>query len=54
QLVRVLADWRALGAFGEHVWAIRPYSALVPSSVQALVAHLRAGLAGGFGVASAS
>ena len=54
QLVRVLADWRALGAFGEHVWAIRPYSALVPSSVQALVAHLRAGLAGGFGVAAAA
>jgi DNA-binding transcriptional LysR family regulator len=50
QLVRVLVEWQALGAFGEHLWAIRPYSALVPSSVQALVAHLRAGLAGGFGV----
>ncbi|BDI03499.1 LysR family transcriptional regulator [Sphaerotilus microaerophilus] len=49
QLVRVLAEWQALGAFGEHLWAIRPYSALVPSSVQALVTHLRAGLAGGFG-----
>ncbi len=48
RLVRVLADWQALGAFGEHLWAIRPYSALVPSAVQALVAHLRAGLAGGF------
>jgi len=34
---------------GGQIWAIRPYSALVPSSVQALVAHLRAGLAQGFG-----
>lgn len=54
QLRRVLADWQALGTFGEHLWAIRPYSALVPSSVQALVAHLRAGLAAGFGVVPAS
>lgn len=48
ELLRLLPQWQALGSFGGQVWAIRPYSALVPSSVQALVAHLRAGLAGGF------
>lgn len=49
ELQRVLPQWQALGGFGSQVWAIRPYSTLVPSSVQALVAHLRDGLAGGFG-----
>ena len=49
ELQRVLPQWQALGGFGGQIWAIRPYSALVPSSVQALVAHLRAGLAQGFG-----
>lgn len=50
ELLPVLADWQAFGAFGEQLYAIRPYSAVVPASVRALVAHLRTGLSGGFGV----
>lgn len=48
-LVRVLAHWQAMGTFGDYLYAIRPYSAQVPASVRALVAHLRQALAGGFG-----
>ena len=50
QLVPVLADWQADGGFGRHLFAIRPYTPHVPRAVSALVAHLRAGLAAGFGV----
>jgi DNA-binding transcriptional LysR family regulator len=50
QLVRVLPDWKPVGAFAETIYAIRPYAPHVPRAVAALVAHLRAGLAGGFGV----
>ncbi len=50
ELVPVLGGWQAFGAFGSHLYAIRPYSAVVPASVRALVSHLRAGLVGGFGV----
>jgi DNA-binding transcriptional LysR family regulator len=53
QLVRVLPDWQPVGAFAETIYAIRPYAAHVPRAVTALVAHLRAGLAGGFGVGAA-
>jgi len=49
KLQRVLPDWQPTGSFGEHLWAIRPYSAYVPRAVQALVAHLRQALAAGFG-----
>jgi DNA-binding transcriptional LysR family regulator len=48
QLVRVLPDWRPVGAFAETIYAIRPYAPHVPRAVTALVAHLREGLAGGF------
>lgn len=48
KLVEVLPGWRPVGAFGDHVWAIRPYSPYVPRAVQALVEHLRAALKGGF------
>jgi DNA-binding transcriptional LysR family regulator len=44
----VLPGWRPVGSFGEHLWAIRPYSPYVPRAVQALVAWLRGALAGGF------
>ena len=37
-----------VGAFGERIYAIRPYSPVVPRAVQALVGHLREVLAGGF------
>jgi len=50
QLVRVLPDWKPVGAFAETIYAIRPYAPHVPRAVAALVAHLRAGLADGFGV----
>jgi DNA-binding transcriptional LysR family regulator len=50
QLVRVLPGWKPVGAFAETIYAIRPYSPHVPRAVAALVAHLRNGLADGFGV----
>lgn len=48
RLVAVLPRWRPVGAFGERLYAIRPYSPVVPRAVQALVAYLREALAGGF------
>ena len=50
KLVRVLPHWKPVGAFAETIYAIRPYAPHVPRAVAALVAHLQAGLAGGFGV----
>ena len=50
QLVRVLPDWKPVGAFAETIYAIRPYAPHVPRAIAALVTHLRTGLAGGFGV----
>ena len=50
RLVRVLPDWKPVGAFAETIYAIRPYAPHVPRAVTALVAHLKLGLAGGFGV----
>lgn len=49
KLVQVLPAWQPVGSFGDHLYAIRPYSPYVPRAVQALVAHLRAGLQAGFG-----
>jgi DNA-binding transcriptional LysR family regulator len=48
KLVRVLPDWKPVGAFAETIYAIRPYAPHVPRAVTALVAHLRQGLAQGF------
>ena len=48
KLLPVLPDWRPVGGFGAHVYAIRPYSPYVPRAVQALVAHLRQALQAGF------
>lgn len=48
KLVPVLPQWRPVGAFGEHLYAIRPYSPYVPRAVQALVEFLRRSLAEGF------
>jgi len=50
QVVRVLPEWHVDGGFGRHIFAIRPYTLHVPRAVSALVAHLRAALAPGFGV----
>jgi DNA-binding transcriptional LysR family regulator len=50
KLVRVLPEWKPVGAFAETIYAIRPYAPHVPRAVAALVGHLRVGLAQGFGV----
>ena len=41
ELVEVLPQWQCVGAFGEQLWAIRPYSPHVPRAVHALVTYLR-------------
>ena len=51
KLVHVLPGWRSVGAFGAHVYAMRPYSPHVPHAVHAWVAYLRACLKGGFAFA---
>jgi len=49
KLVRVLPDWKPVGVFAETIYAIRPYAPHMPRAVAALVAHLKSGLAAGFG-----
>lgn len=46
RLVELLPTWRAVGAFGTHLWAIRPYAAQVPRGVRALVEWLSLALGG--------
>jgi DNA-binding transcriptional LysR family regulator len=48
KLVLVLPGWRPVGTFGEHIYAIRPYTPVVPRAVQAFVAYWRDALAEGF------
>ena len=48
KLQLVLAQWKPVGAFGEHLYAIRPYSPVVPRAVQAFIGYWRAALEGGF------
>jgi DNA-binding transcriptional LysR family regulator len=48
KLVRVLPQWKPVGAFAEQLYAIRPYSAHVPRAVTVFVAYLRQALVGGF------
>ena len=48
KLVEVLARWRPVGAFGEQLYAIRPYATHVPRAVAAFVEWLRGTLAPGF------
>jgi DNA-binding transcriptional LysR family regulator len=43
-----LPQWRSVGAFGERLYAIRPYATHVPQAVTAFVAWLREALAEGF------
>nr|WP_175799163.1 LysR family transcriptional regulator [Burkholderia anthina] len=47
-LVPLLGAWRPSGAFGDSIFAIRPYSPVVPSAVRVLVEYLRGELRGGF------
>jgi DNA-binding transcriptional LysR family regulator len=53
-LVPLLGTWRPSGAFGDYIFAIRPYSPVVPSAVRALVEYLRGELSGGFSPAVAA
>ena len=46
----VMPGWRPVGVFGDAIYAMHPWSPTTPKAVQALVAHLRAGLGGGFQV----
>lgn len=54
RLISVLDDWRPVGAFGDQLFAIRPYASHVPLGVRAFVAFLRKKLKTGFAVAAAS
>lgn len=48
KLVRLLPDWKSVGAFAPKLHIIRPYSARVPRAVSAFVDYLRDVFAGGF------
>ena len=47
KLQLVLPQWKPVGAFGEHLYAIRPYSPVVPRAVQAFIGYWRTALEGG-------
>lgn len=49
RLVPVLPGWQPSGAFGQWLYAIRPYSPYVPRAVRVFVDYLRAALKDGFG-----
>jgi DNA-binding transcriptional LysR family regulator len=51
RLQALLPDWRPIGSFGDAIYALRPWTPQVPRAVRALVEHLRAALAPGFGIA---
>jgi DNA-binding transcriptional LysR family regulator len=44
----VLPAWRPVGAFGDAIYALHPWSPTTPKAVQALVAHLKQGFGSGF------
>jgi DNA-binding transcriptional LysR family regulator len=48
KVVEVLAPWQPIGAFGDRLFAIRPYATHVPRAVSAFVEWLRETLADGF------
>ena len=48
KLQLVLPQWKPVGAFGEHLYAIRPYSPVVPRAVQAFIGYWRTALEDGF------
>ena len=48
RLVQVLPDWQVQGFFGNHIYALRPWSPQVPKAVQCLVEHLRDSFNEGF------
>ena len=54
KLQLVLPQWKPVGAFGEHLYAIRPYSPVVPRAVQAFIGYWRTALEGGFPIAQST
>ena len=52
KLQLVLPQWKPVGAFGEHLYAIRPYSPVVPRAVQAFIGYWRTALEDGFPIQS--
>ncbi|GLC90804.1 hypothetical protein Tamer19_02120 [Cupriavidus sp. TA19] len=52
KLIRVLPGWRAAGAFGDFIFAIRPYSPFVPRAVRSFVDYLRQAMKDGFTVST--
>jgi DNA-binding transcriptional LysR family regulator len=48
RLVEVLPGWRSVGAFGDALYAIRPYSSHASKAVQAFSVYLREAFAQGF------
>lgn len=48
RLERVLPHWRTVGAFGDHLYAIRPYSPYLSRAVRVFVDYLRQELRQGF------
>lgn len=51
RLVTLLPQWRPVGAFGQRLFALRPYSPYVPRAVRVYVDFLREQLRGGFTMA---
>jgi len=49
-LVPLLPDWLPVSAYGNRLYAVRPYSAHVPKAVHVFVAYLREVLKDGFRV----
>jgi DNA-binding transcriptional LysR family regulator len=48
RLALLLPDWRPVGFFGEKLYAIRPWTPVVPRAVRCLVDYLRQRFNGGF------
>lgn len=48
RLIRVLPQWRAVGVFGDFLYAIRPYSPYLPRAARLFVDYLRKELKQGF------
>lgn len=48
RLVEVLTDWRAVGFFGDAIYAIHPWSSHTPQGVKLLIEHLKMAIGAGF------
>ncbi len=54
KLKPLLPSWRPVGAFGDAIYAMHPWSPTTPKAVQALVQHLRRQLSAGFDARAAT